>query len=323
MVSLLRKFDPYIGLMLIVVAIAVFLPARGDGAVIVGNLADAGIVFLFFLYGARLSPAAAISGMTEWKLHIAIVCATFVLFPVLGIGMASIAPPGFPEALLAGLVFLCVLPSTVQSSIAFTSIAHGNVPAALCAATLSNVMGVFLSPLLAGWLLHTSGVALNFEVFRNIMLQLLAPFVAGQLCRPLVGDFVQRNKRWLGYLDRGSILLIIYTAFSKGVVEGIWTKVGVADLAILALALSALLFVVLTLTALVGRKVMRMPVENEIVLQFCGSKKSLASGLPMASVLFGGASVGMIVLPLMIFHQIQLIVCAGLARYYAARKQDE
>ncbi|BCW87627.1 hypothetical protein sos41_07570 [Alphaproteobacteria bacterium SO-S41] len=313
--------DPYIALMLATVALAAVLPARGDGAVVAGIAADAGIVFLFFLYGTRISPRAAWNGLKQWQLHLAVLLSTFVLFPVLGIGLNLAAGSLLPSALATGIIFLCVLPSTVQSSIAFTSIARGNVAAALCAASASNILGIFLTPLLAAALLHTGGVQLSFGVFRDIVLQLLVPFVAGQLLRPWVGGFVQRHKQILGYADRGSILLIIYVAFSKGMVDNVWSQVAPLDLVVLLILLAGLLAAALALTALIARRFMRLSVEDEIVLQFCGSKKSLASGLPIASVLFAGPQLSLIVLPLMLFHQLQLMVCAVLARRYAVRPE--
>ncbi|QEH79400.1 bile acid:sodium symporter [Sphingomonas sp. C8-2] len=321
MQTLLRFLDPYIGLMMLVVAAAALLPARGVGAQIAGGAADAGIVFLFFLYGARLSPQAALSGMTHWRLQLAVLACTFLLFPMLGIIIYRLAPAGLSGALRTGILFLCLLPSTVQSSIAFTSIARGNVPAALCAASASNILGVFISPLLAGWLLQRGGVVLSFDNVVDIILQLLAPFVAGQLLRPWIGRWVQDNKKLLGYADRGSILLIIYVAFSKGMVDNSWTNIGLTDMALLGIILAGLLAAALSLTYLFGRKLMGLRVEDEIVLQFSGSKKSLASGLPMATVLFSGPQLGLIVLPLMLFHQLQLIVCAILARHYGARAE--
>ena len=324
MAGKLRRFlDPYILLMFAVIAVAALLPARGQGATIAGAAADAGIVFLFFLYGARLSPQAALSGLKQWQLHLAVLFSTFMLFPLLGLGLQWVLPAALPSALMAGVLFLCALPSTVQSSIAFTSIARGNVPAAICAASASNMLGVFISPVLASWLLHTQGAALSFGVFRDIVLQLLAPFAAGQVLRPWIGQWVQRHRTVLGYVDRGSILLIIYVAFSKGMVDNIWSKIDLADLAILSALLALLLALALTLTAMIARRIMRLSVEDEIVLQFCGSKKSLASGLPMATILFSGAQLGMIVLPLMLFHQLQLIVCAVLARRYARRPEPD
>nr|WP_047166553.1 bile acid:sodium symporter family protein [Sphingomonas sp. Y57] len=321
MSKLLRFLDPYIGLMMLVVAVAALLPARGIGAEIAGVAADAGIVFLFFLYGARLSPQAALAGMTHWRLQLAVLACTFLLFPALGLLIYKLAPAALSDALRTGILFLCVLPSTVQSSIAFTSIARGNVPAALCAASASNILGVFVSPLLAGWLLQRGGVALSLDSIVDIVLQLLVPFVAGQLLRPWIGRWVQDNKTLLGYADRGSILLIIYVAFSKGMVDNIWTDIGLTDMSLLCVILAGLLTAALTLTYLFGRKLMRLPVEDEIVLQFSGSKKSLASGLPMATVLFSGPQLGLIVLPLMLFHQLQLVVCAILARHYGARAE--
>ncbi|MEO8722139.1 MAG: bile acid:sodium symporter family protein [Sphingobium sp.] len=312
-------FDPYILLMMGTVVLAALFPAHGAGAPIAGAAADAGIVFLFFLYGARLSPQAAWVGLRHWRLHLAVLLCTFALFPVLGLGLEFIVPSSLPRELVTGILFLCVLPSTVQSSIAFTSIARGNVPAALCAASASNMIGVFLAPVLAGWLLHAQGAQMSFGVFRDIVLQLLAPFAAGQLLRRWIGAWVQEHKKILGFADRGSILLIIYVAFSKGMEDHIWSQIGPQDLLVLLVLLAVLLTAALSLTVMISRYILRLGVEDEIVLQFCGSKKSLASGLPIASVLFAGPQLGLIVLPLMLFHQLQLIVCAVLARHYAAR----
>ncbi|MFV3126887.1 bile acid:sodium symporter family protein [Niveispirillum sp. KHB5.9] len=318
-----RLFDPYIALMLLVVVVAAILPARGHGAAIAGIAADGGIVFLFFLYGARLSPRAALGGLLQWKLHLCVLASTFILFPLLGKALDYLAPASLPPEMVTGLLFLCVLPSTVQSSIAFTSIARGNVPAAICAASASNMLGVFISPALAGWLLTTQGVDLSFGVFRDITLQLLVPFLAGQALRPWIGKWVETRKKLLGYADRGSILLIIYVAFSKGVVSDIWSRFALTDLLVLVALLSILLASVLIITGFAARRILRFSRQDEIVLQFCGSKKSLASGLPMASILFAGPQVGIIVLPLMLFHQLQLLVCATLARHYASRAQFE
>lgn len=320
--GLKRWLDPYIFLMFATIGVAALFPAQGRGAGIAGAAADAGIVFLFFLYGTRLSPRAAWDGLRKWQLHIAVLLSTFALFPMLGIGLTTFLPGGFPPALVTGFIFLCVLPSTVQSSIAFTSIARGNVAAALCAASASNILGIFLSPLLAGWLLHTAGVQLSFGVFRDIVLQLLAPFLLGQLLRPWIGAWIQRHKQILGYADRGSILLIIYVAFSKGMVDHIWRPIGIGDLIVLFALLAVLLALALWITVLASRRILRLEVEDEIVLQFCGSKKSLASGLPIASVIFAGPQLGVILLPLMLFHQLQLVVCAILARRYAARAES-
>ncbi len=311
--------DPYILLMVCTVAVASLLPAHGQGAVVANWVADLAITFLFFLYGARLAPRAAIEGLRHWRLHATVLASTFLVFPVLGLGARVLVPGVLTPPLYAGIMFLCVLPSTVQSSIAFTSIARGNVAAALCSASASNLIGIVLTPLLVGLLLHTQGSGFSAKALEDIVLQLLAPFVAGQVLRPWIGAFVARNKSVLGLVDRGSILVVIYTAFSEGVTAGIWHQLSLRDLAALLVVSAVLLGLVLVATTFVSRRLLRFGVEDEIVVVFCGSKKSLASGLPMASVLFAPAQVGLVVLPLMLFHQLQLMVCAVLARRYAQR----
>lgn len=319
----IRKFfDPYVGAMLLTVLLAFQFPARGAGIPIAETAADIGIAFLFFLYGARLSPKAALDGLLAWRLHIAVLLCTFVLFPLIGLGIRASLGNILPIALSSGIVFLCIMPSTVQSSIAMTSIARGNVPAAICAASASNILGIFISPLLAGALMQAPGFSLSFDIFRDISLQLLAPFLLGQLMRPRVGHIIHRYKDVFTLADRGSILLIIYVAFSRGMRDGVFHQLSASDLVLLLAILSLLLAAILLITAFIARKIMRLHVEDAIVLLFCGSKKSLASGLPMATILFSGPQLSLIVLPLMLFHQIQLIMCAILARKYSARPAE-
>jgi solute carrier family 10 (sodium/bile acid cotransporter), member 7 len=216
-------------------------------------------------------------------------------------------------------MFLCCLPSTVQSSIAFTSIARGNVAAAICSASLSNLIGIVLTPLLVTLLLFTGthAGALSLGSVREIMSQLLVPFVAGQLLRRWIGGFVTKHKKVLGYVDRGAILLVVYTAFSKGVVDGIWERL--TPMSLLLLVVNIVLLAIVTATTAFASCKLGFSREDEIAIVFCGSKKSLASGVPMAIVLLPAATVGLTILPLMLFHQIQLMVCAWLARRYAAR----
>jgi sodium/bile acid cotransporter 7 len=313
------NIDPYIGAIVGMVGLATLLPVHGAGAVAAGYATNAAIAVLFFLHGAKLEPRAALAGARHWRLHTVVLLSTFVLFPLLGLTARAVAPSLLPPTLWAGLLLLCVLPSTVQSSIAFTSIARGNVPAALCAATASNLLGMALTPLLAGLLLHTHG-GFSASAVGDIALQLLLPFLAGQLSRPWIGAWAARNRRLLGLVDRGSILLVVYVAFSDGVTQGIWHQLDATSLGTLLLVDAGLLAAVLALTTLASR-VLGFARKDEIVAVFCGSKKSLASGLPMATVLLAGQSAGLIVLPLMLFHQIQLMACAAMARRYAGRAE--
>jgi sodium/bile acid cotransporter 7 len=295
------------------VALAALLPAHGAAAQAVSTAAKAAIALLFFLYGTRLSPQQAWHGVRQWRLHVLVLATTFVIFPVLGLAARALVPSVLSMDLYNGLLFLCLVPSTVQSSIAFTSIARGHVSAAIVSASLSNILGVVLTPLLVVLLMNTSGAPrVDAAAVRDIVLQLLLPFGAGQLARPWITAVTARHAALLKVVDRGSILLVVYTAFSMGVVQGIWVRVDAWRLVLVAVVAALLLAVVLIWTTVIGR-LARLDRGDAIVLLFCGSKKSLASGLPMALVLFPAATVGLTMLPLMIFHQIQLVVCAVLA----------
>jgi sodium/bile acid cotransporter 7 len=245
---------------------------------------------------------------------------TFVLFPVVGLVLGHLAEPWLGREVTVGLIYLSLLPSTVQSSIAFTSIAHGNVPAAVCAASISNLAGVVVTPILVGLLLHSGGGGFSFGSIVKIGEQIFLPFVIGQLARPVVGGWIRRHAKLTRVVDRGSILLIIYSAFSAGVVAGIWSQVDRLSLGLIVVLDCLMLGIALLVTRLVGQ-LARLSYADALVLLFCGSKKSLASGLPMANILFAGRPVGLIVLPLMLFHQIQLVVCAVIAQRNGHRFQ--
>ena len=317
---LLAQFniDPYIVAILATVGVASAIPAHGVGATAADAATNVAIALLFFLHGARLSPQAALAGARHWRLHVVTFLSTFVLFPALGLAARALTPGLLTPPLWTGVLLLCLLPSTVQSSIAFTSIARGNVPAALCYASASNLIGTLLTPILASLLLARHGTPVSLRDMGDIVAQLLLPFAAGQALRPWIGGWALRHRSLVGLVDRGSILLIAYAAFSAGMVHHIWAQLDVSGLAKLLLVDASLLAIVLTATSVAARA-LGFSREDQITIIFCGSKKSLASGLPMASVLFAGQSVGLIVLPLMLFHQVQLMVCAALARHYASR----
>jgi len=313
--------DTFTWLLVAAVILASLLPISGEPAAWFPLATNIAIALLFFLHGARLSTDVVIAGILHWRLQLFILVMTFGVFPLLGLGLGLFSPWLIDEPIYLGLLFLCVLPSTVQSSIAFTSIAGGNVPAAICAASTSNILGIFLTPALVALLFTAGGDAgMSFDMVWKIVLQLFLPFVAGQALQPFIGNWVRSRKNLLAPFDRGSILMVVYLAFSEAVTEGIWHRLAAGDLAILVLADCLLLAAVLAITGIGGR-LCGFSHEDRITAVFCGSKKSLASGVPMASVIFAGQSIGAIVLPLMLFHQIQLMVCAWLARVYADRQK--
>lgn len=304
------------------VILASLLPASGQTAVAFGWVTNLAIALLFFLHGAKLSRQSIVAGAGHWRLHLLVFSLTFVLFPLLGLALKPVLAPLIGKDLYMGILYLCALPATVQSAIAFTSLARGNIPAAICSAAASSLFGIFLTPLLVTLLLNVHGEGgSTVEAILKISVQLLLPFIAGQIARRWIGEWVGRNKSWLKFVDQGSILLVVYGAFSEAVNEGIWHQIPLWELGGLVMACCVLLAVVLVASTVLG-KAFGFNQEDRITLLFCGSKKSLATGVPMAQVLFAGASMGVLILPLMLFHQIQLMVCAALAQRYAKRPES-
>lgn len=300
---------------------ASLLPVQGQVAVVFGWITNLAIALLFFMHGAKLSREAIWAGATHWRLHLVVFGCTFALFPLLGLGLKPVLAPLMGHELYLGMLFLCALPATVQSAIAFTSLARGNVAAAVCSAATSSLLGIFITPFLVMLLLGAeAGSGDTLGAIGQITLQLLVPFIAGQIARRWIGSWVEHNKTWLKNVDQGSILLVVFGAFSASVVEGLWETIPLVQLGGLIVACCILLAIVLVLVEQLARRT-GFNTEDRITILFAGSKKSLATGVPMAQVLFAGGSMGAMILPLMIFHQIQLMVCAVLAERYARRPE--
>lgn len=321
----LPKPDPYLLMLIGTVAIAFLLPAKGVGRTVADWATYVAVFLLFFLYGARLSLGTLWLGLSNWKLQLLVFLTTYVMFPLLGLAVVRVLSGSLAPGIAAGILFLCMLPSTVQSSVALTSIARGDVGAALCSASLSNLIGVVLTPLFvtlalpASLLLTGRHDGFLVDALEKLTIQIVLPFAAGQLCRPILNGWLNRHKLITLTVDRGSILLVVYAAFSAGVVSGIWSQQSPLQLLLILVLDGAILFAAIFATTVQAR-FLALAREEEIVLVFCGSKKSMASGIPMATALFSTSTVSMIVLPLMIFHQLQLFVCAIMARRYASRE---
>lgn len=322
--SRLRRLapDPYILAILGMVLLASLLPVRGEAATDFSLLTKAAIALLFFLHGAKLSREAVLGGLTHWRLHLIVLALTFLLFPLVGLAVGRLPVTILPQNLATGVLFLCCLPSTVQSSIAFTAVARGNVAAAVCAASLSNLLGIFITPPILTLVMGARGSSFSTHEIESVVIQLLLPFIAGQAARRWIGSWLAKHGRIVGLVDRGSILLVVYGAFSAAVAEGIWRQVSVAQIILLAVICGTVLVFVL-LASVAAARGCGFDKADEITIVFCGSKKSLAAGVPMAGILFPPAAVGMMVLPLMMFHQIQLMACAVIAQRYAARPRAE
>ncbi|WP_139851556.1 bile acid:sodium symporter family protein [Acinetobacter pullicarnis] len=319
----LLALDRFTISLFIMVALATFLPVHGQAASIFSVVTNIAIAILFFLHGAKLSRQAIVEGVLHWKLHTLVFAITFALFPLLGLLAKPILEPMLGQQLYWGFLFMCFLPSTVQSSIAFTSVARGNVAAAVCSASFSNLVGMFITPVLVSFFIFGQSKH-NYDPTSSIIeitLLLLVPFIAGQVLRPYVFPLMQKAPSIVRNFDQGTILLVVYGAFSGAVVAGLWHQVSGLTLLYLTIACSVLLTIIMLLSLYIP-KWCGFNKADQITVFFCGSKKTLASGVPMAQILFAGQPLGMIVLPIMIFHQIQLMVCGIIANHWA-RQQEQ
>ncbi|MFV5310846.1 bile acid:sodium symporter family protein [Acinetobacter schindleri] len=314
----LLALDRFTILLFIMVILASFVPVSGQAAEVFSSITTIAIAILFFLHGAKLSREAVVEGLMHWKLHTLVFAFTFALFPIIGLLAKPVLVPLLGQELYWGFLFMCFLPSTVQSSIAFTSVAQGNVAGAVCSASFSNIVGMFITPVLVAFFILGQSQH-GFDPTSSIMqitLLLLVPFILGQILRPWVFPQMKKMPEIVKIFDQGSILMVVYGAFSSAVVAGLWHQVSLTTLLLLIIACSVLLTVVMLLALFVPRWIGFDKADQKTIF-FCGSKKTLASGVPMAQILFIGQPIGMIVLPIMIFHQIQLMVCGIVANMWS------
>lgn len=315
------KPDTFTLALLCTVVLASLAPATGQFAHFLDLATTWVIVLLFFLHGSKLSRQAIWAGIGHWRLHLVVTATTFAIFPLIGWLARPLFAWALPAPLAQGMLFLCALPATVQSAIALTSVARGNIPAALCSASGSTLMGIVLTPLLVGVLLAHNGGSTGdpLEAVMRIAGQLLLPFAAGHLLRPWTGGLLQRAGQKIRIVDQGSILLVVYAAFSSAVVAGLWQQMPLPAMVVLFGLCALLLAIIMGWCLWISRR-LGFSAADEATILFCGAQKSLVSGIPMAKVLFSAAMVGPMVLPLMLFHPMQIMVSAVLAGRYGHRQ---
>lgn len=279
-----------------------------------------GVFVVFFLHGINLSSEQIRHGLKNWRLHLMVQGFTFVVFPLLWWLGNSVLGSHVPALLMLGFLYLCALPSTISSSVALTGSAGGNVPAAILNASLSSVLGIFLTPWLVSLVVGngSDGIDLGATLL-DLCAMLLLPLMLGQLLRPWLGRFFARHKRYTNVMDKVVILLLVYAAFCNSMISGLWQQQGGSVLLTAVLGSALLLALILWLTTRSAR-LLRFSPADEIAAVFCASKKSLAAGAPMAALIFGAhPGLGLILLPIMIYHPLQLIVCSIMAEHYANR----
>ncbi|HYG34954.1 MAG TPA: bile acid:sodium symporter family protein [Clostridia bacterium] len=314
------KLDWFLVGMAVAVGLAWLFPdpgARG-GALHPEVLNKLGVALIFFLHGAALSFAALKAGTLRWPLHLVVQACTFLFFPLIGVLLVWLLGNRISPDLKLGFFYLCALPSTVSSSVAMTAAARGNVPAAVFNATLSSLLGVFLTPFWVGWMLQQAGQPMPLgKVILDLVIWLVLPIILGQVSRPWLAGWAARNKRVIHIVDRGTILLLVYTSFCDSVKWNVWSGHGIRAV-LFTLVGSILLFYLVFFSVRWLCNRLAFSVEDWIAAVFCGSKKTLASGVPMAQIIFSQhPGIGLILLPIMIYHPMQLIICGVLAGRWA------
>lgn len=312
--------DGFLLALVAVVALAIIFPGPGatGGVLHMNDVATYGVGVIFFLYGLTLAPEKMKLGVRHWRLHLCVQLSTFVLFPVVVLTLGTPLKSFVPEPVWIGFFYIAALPSTVSSSVAMTSLAHGNVPAAIFNATLSSLIGVFATPLLMAWFLSTSGVSMPLlPVLGKIVLLVLLPIIVGQLARLRLGGWATRHNKRIKLADRAIILAIVYNSFSDSMVEGVWQHHDTALIVGIVVGVILLFFIIYGLM-MIPCRLLGFDLPDRIACLFCGSKKSLATGVPLAPIIFGAhPALGLIIAPIMLYHFCQLVIVSVIANRYA------
>lgn len=322
--QIFSRADRFTTGIIISVILGIMLPCEGAVANVFDWLTNAAIVLLFYLYGVKLSRESVIAGLLNWRLQLMVFFFTFLFFPIITPLLRPLLEPLVGAALYMGLIYVACLPSTVQSSIAFTAVAGGNVPAAVCSASVSSLLGVFLTPLLVGILFtHSSaGTAeVGLDTILKICYQILLPFMLGQMSQRWLRKWVSEHQGLIKWNDQGTIWLVIYTSFSNATANGYWQQLSLNHLLGLILVCGIILCITFTATYYSSRW-LGFNREDRITIVFCGSKKSLAVGAPMMMAIFGELDNNLL-LPLMVFHQVQLMACAQLAQLWQRKANQQ
>ncbi len=312
------KFNGFIAALLFVILLAWFLP-EGPEILPLKTITDTGIGFIFFFYGLKLSPAEFKAGFYNYRVHILIQLTTYIAFPLLVLAFIPFFEGGTGSSLWLALFFLGSLPSTVSSSIVMVSLARGNIPTAIFNASLSGLIGIIATPL---WMSVFMASSSQFEfgaVVQKLVIQIILPLVTGLSLQKYLGNIARKNSKKISLFDKSVIVLIVYSSFSSAFASELFSTVGLVDLLKLTLMVTALFFVVYFGLGGISRW-MNLSTEDEITAKFCGTKKSLVHGSVMVKVIFGNSAANALyLLPIMLYHILQLLVIAVFAEGYRKR----
>lgn len=280
---------------------------------------DVGVALIFLLQGMALPTAALAQGASRWRLHLLVQSFTFVGFPLIGLALDLLAGRFLAPDLRLGFLFLCVLPSTVSSSVVLTQLAGGNTVGAIFNAALSNVVGVFVTPLWVAWLAKAGGGPADLGgVLQKISVLLIAPLAAGQLLRWRLRSWVEPRKKLLGNLSGGLILYLVFAAFCESMKQRVWSDMGAGTSALAAAGVLVVFALAMLATHLLARGA-ALDRPDWTAAMFCAPQKTIASGIPLAKAIFGAhPGLGLILLPVLLYHPLQLVVCGAMAERWRA-----
>lgn len=311
------QIDKFVLSMLLAVLISFIFPVLGSNQSIIrlDIIAKYGVTIVFFLHGANLSFDAIKKGAANWKLHIFVQTITYVIFPIFGFFIFFITQDFLPISIRLGFFFLCALSSTISSSVTMTAIGNGNVAGAVFDATISGILGMMATPFLMSLIMNSNNISQfdTIDAMLKIAKTLLLPFILGQISRPLLKNIISKHKKIVTLTDRTTIVLIVFVAFCNANLDKIWQNTSLSVIFIIAVLVAATLFLILFLTT-EAAKFFKFNHQDKVAGVFASSTKSLANGAPIAAILFmGNPNMSMILLPIMFYHQFQLIACSILA----------
>jgi sodium/bile acid cotransporter 7 len=317
------KIDPFVYAIISAVLLAYLIPFFGNRAFvkpILWTVSGAGISLIFFFYGLKLNYTIIREVLKKWKLHLIVQTATFILFPLLVLLFYPFIETDMGHTLWLAVFFLAVLPSSVSASVVMVAVAKGNVPAAIFNASISGIIGILITPIWMSYFIEVKTMEFDFsEIYFSLITEIIVPLFLGILLQRFFGGWAVRNAFKIALFDKSIILLIVFKSFSESFANGIFSSIGILDMLLLALVVIALFWLVYYIIKFVCFR-FNINREDSIAIQFCGSKKSLIHGSVMSKIMFAHLPfVGIMLLPLMLFHGFQIVFIS----FIAARKAKE
>lgn len=310
------KIDRFIVAIIVVIIIAYFFPQWGskDSLVPLDLIGSIGVSLIFFFYGLKLSPEKIKAGLKNWKLHCTVQAVTFLVFPILVLAFYPLLKNDQEKQIWLGFFFLATLPSTVSSSVVMVSIAKGNIPAAIFNASISGLIGIAVTPLWMGLFLQRSANDFDLGViYIKLLTEILLPVIIGIILQRYWGKYAVKYNSYLTLFDKSVILLIIFKSFCDSFAANVFSSVSVTDLIIISCGVIGLFYTVYFFTGFLAKQ-LKFNTEDRITTQFCGTKKSLVHGTVFSKILLPASMpIGIILLPLMLFHAIQLFIVSVIA----------